>query len=63
MLGIKIAEAEADLWEGDLEKKVIQTPFLFQKGQRPDKVTFNLVINGRGAVWIDDIMLSKESLK
>jgi len=43
--------------------KTIQTPFLFQKGQRPDKVTLNLVINGRGTVWIDDIVLSKEPLK
>src|SRR4030042_303528 len=38
--------------------KIIQTPFLFQKGQRPDKVTLNLVINGKGTVWIDDIVLS-----
>jgi len=43
--------------------KLIQTPFLFQKGQRPDKVTLNLVINGKGTVWIDDIVLSKEPLK
>ena len=43
--------------------KVIQTPFLFQKGQRPDKVTLNLIINGKGTVWIDDIVLSKEPLK
>jgi hypothetical protein len=45
------------------EWKIIQTPFLFQKGQRPDKVTLNLVINGKGTVWIDDIVLSKEPLK
>lgn len=43
--------------------KVIQTPFFFQKGQRPDKVTLNLIINGKGTVWIDDIVLSKEPLK
>lgn len=43
--------------------KLIQTPFLFQKGQRPDKVTLNLVINGKGAVWIDDIVLIQEPLK
>jgi hypothetical protein len=43
--------------------KVIQTPFLFQKGQKPDKVTLNVVINGKGTVWIDDIVLSKEPLK
>jgi hypothetical protein len=40
--------------------KVIQTPFFFQKGQKPGKVTLNLVINGKGTVWIDDIVLSKE---
>ena len=43
--------------------KTIQTPFLFQKGQEPDKVTLNIVINGKGTVWIDDVSLSKESLK
>ena len=43
--------------------KMIQTPFFFKKGQKPDKVTLNLVINGRGTVWIDDIVLPKEPLK
>jgi len=43
--------------------KMIQTPFLFQKGQRPDKVTLNLVINGKGTVWIDDVGLSREPLQ
>jgi hypothetical protein len=43
--------------------KIIQTPFLFQKGQKPDKVTLNVVINGKGTVWVDDIVLSKEPLK
>ncbi len=43
--------------------KLIKTPFLIQKGQRPDKVTLNLVINGRGTVWIDDIVLVREPLQ
>jgi hypothetical protein len=43
--------------------KIIQTPFLFQKGQKSDKVTLNVVINGKGTIWIDDIVLSKEPLK
>jgi hypothetical protein len=43
--------------------KTIKTPFTFQKGQKPEKVTLNLVINGKGTVWIDDIVLSKEPLK
>ena len=41
----------------------IQTPFMFQKGQNPDVVILNLVINGKGTVWIDDIVLSKAALK
>jgi hypothetical protein len=43
--------------------KTLQTPFMFQKGQKPDKVTLNLIINGKGTVWVDDVVLSKERLK
>ena len=43
--------------------KTIQTPFIFQKGQKPTKITLNIVINGKGIVWVDDIVLSKEPLK
>jgi hypothetical protein len=43
--------------------KVMQTPFIFQKGQKADKVTLNVVIDGKGTVWIYDIVLSKEPLK
>ena len=43
--------------------KTITTPFMFRKGQKPEKVTLNLVINGKGTVWIDDIVLSREPLK
>ena len=55
--GINDAVSQKSDW------KTIQTPFLFQKGQKPDKVTLNLVINGKGAVWIDDVVLSKTPLK
>ncbi len=34
-----------------------QTPFSLKKGENPDNVILNLVINGRGRVWIDDIRL------
>jgi hypothetical protein len=36
---------------------------MLQKDQKPDKVTLNLIMNGKGTVWIDNIVLSKESLK
>ena len=47
---------------GNSDWKSIQTPFMLQKGQTPDKVTLNLIINGKGTVWIDNILLSKEPL-
>jgi hypothetical protein len=34
-----------------------ETPFFLQKGENPDNVKMNLVINGKGTVWIDDIKL------
>jgi hypothetical protein len=43
--------------------RLIHTPFIFQRGQKPDKVTLNIIINGKGTVWVDDVMLSKEPLK
>lgn len=45
------------------EWKTIQTPFIFQQGKRPEKTTLNLVINGAGTVWIDDVALSKEPMQ
>jgi hypothetical protein len=52
-----------DTIKGKTDWKSIQTPFMFQKGQNPDKVILNLVINGKGTVWIDDVVLSKVPLK
>lgn len=49
--------------KGKSKWKLIQTPFMFQKDQKPDKVTLNLVIKGKGTVWIDDLTLSKAPLK
>ena len=47
---------------GDSDWQTIQTPFLFQQGQKPEKVTLNLVINGKGTVWVDEIVLSRGPL-
>jgi hypothetical protein len=52
-----------DAVSGKTDWQTIQTPFMFQAGQKPDKVTLNLVINGKGTVWIDDIVLSRAPLK
>jgi hypothetical protein len=48
---------------GTMEWRILQTPFFLQPGQRAKKVTLNIVINGKGTVWVDDVHLLKESLK
>ncbi len=40
-----------------------ETPFFLKKGDNPDNVKLNIVINGAGTVWIDDIHLAKGPLK
>ena len=47
--------------KGNSDWQLIQTPFIFQKGQNPDRITLNLIINGAGSVWVDNIVLSKSA--
>lgn len=39
-----------------------EIPFFLKKGEKPDFVKLNLVVNGKGAAWIDDIRLLKAPL-
>jgi len=39
-----------------------ETPFLLKKGQRPDLIKLNLVIEGRGKVWVRDVQLLRTPL-
>ena len=48
---------------GTTEWSSVETPFFLQKGENPDNVKLNLVINGTGTVWIDDIHLIKGPLQ
>ena len=48
---------------GTMEWSTTETPFILQKGQKPDWVSLNLVVNGTGTVWVDDIRLLKAPLK
>ena len=43
---------------GTVEWKSLDTPFFLKKGQNPDKLSLNIVINGTGTVWIDDVKLA-----
>lgn len=48
---------------GTMDWTLIETTFALKKDQSPTKVTLNLVINGRGTIWIDDLVLMKAPLK
>ena len=41
----------------------MEAPFFLKKGQNPDYVKLNLVIDGPGIAWIDDIRLVKGPLE
>jgi hypothetical protein len=41
----------------------VETPFFLQKGQNLDNIKLNLVVNGKGTVWIVDIKLIKGPLQ
>jgi len=47
---------------GTVEWTTVETPFLFKKGQKPDLIKLNVAIEGRGTIWIDDILLVKGKL-
>jgi len=36
-----------------------EIPFFLKKGENPDTIKLNLVINGSGTAWIDDVRLLK----
>jgi hypothetical protein len=52
-----------DWARGDKDWTEISTKFLLKKGQKPDNVSLNIVINGTGTIWVDRIELSKRPLK
>jgi hypothetical protein len=39
-----------------------ETPFFLKKGQQPDLVKLNLVVEGPGKVWIKDVELARTPL-
>ncbi|MBW2437092.1 MAG: hypothetical protein PVH74_05990 [Desulfobacterales bacterium] len=47
---------------GTTDWQAINTTFILNKGQKAEMVTLNLVINGTGTVWIDEVQLAKTPL-
>ncbi|MCA9404245.1 MAG: hypothetical protein KC897_10715 [Candidatus Omnitrophica bacterium] len=49
--------------EGTNKKwQTIVTPFILQPGQVADQVMLNIIVNGKGTVWVDDIVLEGDPL-
>lgn len=48
---------------GTTDWTAVSAPFFLKKGENPDKVVLNLVVDGKGTVWIDDIKLEKGPLE
>jgi hypothetical protein len=44
---------------GTTDWVTVQTPFFLKKDEKPDWIKLNLVIQGKGTVWIDDVHLLK----
>ena len=49
-------------WTGSIPWSVVETPFFLKAGQNPSNIRLNLVIDGSGTVWIDDLHLLKTQL-
>jgi hypothetical protein len=47
---------------GTMNWTTVETPFFLKKGENPDNVKLNLVIEGKGAAWIDDVRLLRATL-
>lgn len=47
---------------GSTEWTSQETLFFLKKGENPDNVRLNLVVDGKGTVWIDDVRLVKGPL-
>ncbi len=48
---------------GTVEWSTQETPFFLKKGENPSNVKLNLVIDGTGTAWIDDIHLVQGPLR
>lgn len=56
------SRAVHDALSGTVEWATQETSFFLQRGQNPDNVKLNLVIEGTGTVWIDDVRLVRAPL-
>lgn len=54
---VYFSRAERRAVRGDTDWTMQQTPFRLQPGESPERVHLNLMIEGTGEVWVDDVRL------
>ena len=47
---------------GTTDWETVEIPFYLQKGQQPDLIKLNVVMEGKGTVWVKDVELSRGPL-
>jgi|GEM_PF-1984010 len=45
--------------KGATDWATYETPFFLKKGERPDRIKLNVVIEGKGTIWLKDIQVLK----
>ena len=60
--GAPSSQGLASALSGTTGWTVLETSFLLQKGERPENVGLNIVVDGTGTAWIDDIRLLQAPL-
>lgn len=48
---------------GTVDWTTLETPFFLNKGENPDNIKLNIVVEGSGIVWVDDVKVIKGPLK
>jgi hypothetical protein len=57
------SRGQAAALSGSNDWVTVETPFFLKTGQNPDQIKLNLVFEGTGTVWIDDIRLIRGPLQ
>jgi hypothetical protein len=60
-MGEFFSRALASPISGSTEWVSQETPFFLEKNQRPDLIKLNVVIDGSGTVWVDEVKLARSA--
>jgi hypothetical protein len=61
--GEYFSRSNASPLTGTVDWVTVETPFLLRKGEKPQLVKLNIVVDGTGVVWVDDIELLRGPLR